>query len=309
MAADREPSAPALAPPPDDDAPEGAPDWVVTFADLATLLLCFFVLLLSFSRMDQERFKEVAGSLKEAFGVQRTTPAFDIPRGIDLIARDFNAQFAADLVEQLRSTIKQAGGQGAGVSVEETARGLLIDIPGAILFEPAATELRDEGRALLAALAPLLHEIGGEIHVEGHTDDTPFGAAPGVLDGNWLLSFQRALGVLAVLADAGGIALERLAPIGRGASVPVASNDTEAGRRRNRRVEILLLRDPADGPLDPALAAPADAAGAAKRGGAPARPAPGIEPELHVPEASFSPTEQTAEQGPSGPVSLFPDGW
>ena len=87
---------------------EGAPAWVVTFGDLMSLLLTFFVLLLSFSRMDNERFKELAGSLQDAFGVQRIMPVFDLPRGIDLVARDFNTTFSADQLEkQIKSTVKR----------------------------------------------------------------------------------------------------------------------------------------------------------------------------------------------------------
>ncbi len=68
----------------------GAPDWVVTFGDLMSLLLCFFVLLLSFSEMDKAKYKEVAGSLAKAFGVQRQTKSMTIPKGISMVAKDFD---------------------------------------------------------------------------------------------------------------------------------------------------------------------------------------------------------------------------
>jgi chemotaxis protein MotB len=304
------------APPPADDAPEGAPDWIVTFADLATLLLCFFVLLLSFSRMDDERFKEVAGSLKEAFGVQRITPVMDLPRGVDLIARDFNAQFTAELVERLRAAIKQAGGKAEGASVEESARGLLINLPGAILFASASADLSADGEAVLAALLPIFQEVGGEIHIEGHSDDTPFGGRRGVFDGNWQLSFDRALGVLRFFIERGKMPTASLVPIGRGASVPVASNDTEIGRQANRRVEILMLKgfSTKDDGDTPGTAANADASAgdrgdaSSTAGASDAAAASGVEPELHIPEANYSPTERTVS-GSGGPVSLFPENY
>ncbi len=70
--------------------PAGLPAWVMTFADLMSLLMCFFVLLLSFSEMDVNKYKQIAGSLKEAFGVQKVERVKGIPRGINVIAREFS---------------------------------------------------------------------------------------------------------------------------------------------------------------------------------------------------------------------------
>ena len=70
----------------------GAPKWVVTFGDLMSLLLCFFVLLLSFSEMDRQKYKQVAGSLEKAFGVQRKAKVMDIPKGMKMIAKDFDQE-------------------------------------------------------------------------------------------------------------------------------------------------------------------------------------------------------------------------
>lgn len=295
--------------PVDDDAPEGAPDWIVTFADLATLLLCFFVLLLSFSRMDDAQFKEVAGSLKEAFGVQRDVPVWDLPRGIDLIARDFNTTFTAELAERIRSAVKQAGGKAEGTSIEENARGLLINLPGAVLFGSASAGLTPDGKEVLAAIMPILREVGGELHIEGHTDATPFGAGSGPLDGNWQLSFERALSVLSFFVGEGGFPPAALVPIGRGSSVPVASNSTPEGQQANRRVEILLLKGFSQTDEEDMKAADRTRADAGKSPGAAEGGevgSDGLEPDLHIPEANFSPTEEQF-RGSGGPVSLFPE--
>ncbi len=66
----------------------GAPRWVTTFGDLMSLLLCFFVLLLSFSEMDRQKYKQVAGSMEKAFGVQRKTKVLDQPKAIKMISKD-----------------------------------------------------------------------------------------------------------------------------------------------------------------------------------------------------------------------------
>ena len=70
--------------------PAGIPAWVLTFADLMSLLMCFFVLLLSFSEMDVQKFKQIAGSVKNAFGVQRDIKAVEIPKGVNIVAKEFS---------------------------------------------------------------------------------------------------------------------------------------------------------------------------------------------------------------------------
>ena len=277
----------------DDDVAEGAPEWVVTFADLMSLLLCFFVLLLSFSRMDDERFKELAGSLKEAFGVQRRIPAFDVPRGVDLVARDFSATFSAELIEQLRETVKRIREKSPGdVRVTESGHGVIIVMDSETLFASGSAELSAEGKEILMALMPVVGAFPGNVHIEGHTDDRPFlRPGTGAYDFNWELSYERALAVLRVFGASGEIPLERLVPIGRGPSKPVASNLTELGRARNRRVELALLADP-EGPLE------IDST-AEKTRTASGRPAD----ELQIPEANYSPTAHSA----SRPMGLFPE--
>ncbi|MFK7974655.1 MAG: flagellar motor protein MotB [Halioglobus sp.] len=75
---------------PEEDGPPGTPAWMATFADLMSLLMCFFVLLLSFSEMDLQKYKQVAGSMKNAFGVQNQTKVMDIPKGTSIIAQEFS---------------------------------------------------------------------------------------------------------------------------------------------------------------------------------------------------------------------------
>lgn len=266
---------------------EGAPAWVVTFGDLMSLLLTFFVLLLSFSNMDDQKFKELAGSLSEAFGVQRAVPVFDLPRGMDMIARDFNQEFSDVIVRELKETVKQfeseeaergEGEEGKGaapaVEIDRDARGLVIRMSDAVLFESGADRLLPKGRRLLARLAPTLRRLGGEILVEGHTDDRPFRrGGEGFGDGNWELSYRRGLAVAAFLRKPGGIPIDHLAITARGPTRPLAPNDTEEGRARNRRVEIVLLK-----PIRPARTSKEILAGA--------RPGPATRPSAAAPERS-----------------------
>ena len=85
----------------EEEAEEGAPAWVVTFGDLMSLLLCFFVLLLSFSEMDRNRYRVVSGSVKNAFGIQRKKPIFDSPKGSKMIAKEFDQAIVLTKIEDV----------------------------------------------------------------------------------------------------------------------------------------------------------------------------------------------------------------
>ena len=86
---------------------EGAPMWVVTFGDLMSLLMCFFVLLLSFSEMDRNKYRVVSGAMKNAFGIQRKKPVFESPRGQKMIAKEFDQAIVLMKVQDIINPIQQ----------------------------------------------------------------------------------------------------------------------------------------------------------------------------------------------------------
>ena len=86
--------------PPDKPEEKGVPAWVMTFADLMTLLMCFFVLLLAFSEMDVAKFKQLSGSLKNAFGVQAEVDVKVIPKGTSIIAKEYRDRLMADAARE-----------------------------------------------------------------------------------------------------------------------------------------------------------------------------------------------------------------
>jgi len=101
----------------EDDAPRGTPAWMATFADLMSLLMCFFVLLLSFSEMDVEKFKQIAGSMSMAFGVQNQVNLDDIPKGTSVIATEFSPGKTTDTPIE---TIQQVTDQNFDNTLEVT---------------------------------------------------------------------------------------------------------------------------------------------------------------------------------------------
>ena len=222
----------------------GAPDWIVTFGDLMSLLLCFFVLLLSFSEMDRKKYKIVSGSLKNAFGIQRERPVFDSPKAEKIIAREFDQSiitnqvqevFVKPIVEEINTRFKEMKGL---IQVDATENQVAIRLMGETTFDLGKAEIRPQMIPLLARIGKLLSQIRGDIIIAGHTDTLPLRGGP--FKSNLGLSMARAATVADFLLKQSSVEPERLSTMGFGEHRPIGSNDTPEGRQKNRRVEIIL---------------------------------------------------------------------
>ena len=223
----------------EDDAPRpGAPAWMLTYGDLMSLLLCFFIMLLAFSTMEQERFKVVSGFIRDAFGVQTVRRTTDVPVGAALLdnTTSMPAYAKAQLLEQARNALRDAAPElGAEVILED--EGVRIRMNNGPLFKPGSAELEPAAGAPLARIAGLVREVGARATVEGHSDNVPMRGA--AFPSNWELSAARA-GAVVRFMTAHGLAPVRLEAVGHADTRPIGENATEEGRRRNRRVEILV---------------------------------------------------------------------
>jgi chemotaxis protein MotB len=222
----------------------GAPKWVVTFGDLMSLLLCFFVLLLSFSNMDRQKYKQVAGSLEKAFGVQRKLKVMDIPKGMTMIAKDFDQEVIAtrikedlgkEIDELIQDELSELRDQ---VSVEASDNEVIIRLMGESTFDSGKAEIRPRLKPLLQKIAQVLQTSKGNIIIAGHTDNVPIVKGP--YKTNLRLSTARASAVAEYFIDRAGIDPRRISTMGFGEYRPIKSNDTAEGRKKNRRVEIIL---------------------------------------------------------------------
>ncbi len=222
------------------DCPAGAPKWMVTFGDLMSLLLCFFVLLLSFSTMDPAMFKEVSGSLRQAFGVQRDDIVYDIPKGLDIVAREFNPVFDVDVIlEKIKSAIKLELIKGE-IEIEALTDRVILRLNDDVTFDPGSARLQDKAKPLLAKLRKVIEEVPGDVMVAGHTDNIPI--KNGLFTSNWGLSAARAASVVEFLLEPGTIAPARMAAVGYGDSRPRVPNDSPEHRAKNRRVELIFMQ-------------------------------------------------------------------
>jgi len=224
----------------------GAPMWVVTFGDLMSLLLCFFVLMLSFSEMDRKKYRIISGSMKNAFGVQRKVPIFDSPKGVSMIAKEFDQSIVlpvreTDVTRHLRKEIEDKfPGLADSVEIESTEDEITIRLLGEATFDSGKAEVHERFAPLLARIGQLLENTGGDIVVAGHTDNVPLNGGP--YRTNMGLSAARAAAIAEFFLTRTDIEPGRITTMGCGEHRPLLPNIGAEARRKNRRVEIILSR-------------------------------------------------------------------
>ncbi|WP_305043272.1 OmpA/MotB family protein [Geoalkalibacter sp.] len=214
----------------------GAPLWMVTYSDMVTLLLTFFVLLLSMAQLDQMKFKEVVGSLKGAFGVLSSSnlTTIDRPRIVEFlpIEDDYTQRLYKRLIVQLQRLKLDRD-----ITLVQDRGAVVLRVNDAVLFEAGQTEVRPEAYPVLRKVAEMVKPLPFNLRIEGHTDDIPV-ARQGVT--NWDVSVMRAVSVLKFFGNEKLLPLERLSAVGYGEQRPLAPNNSPENRAVNRRVEFVL---------------------------------------------------------------------
>lgn len=258
---------------------EGIPAWVMTFADLMSLLMCFFVLLLAFSEMDAQKFKQLAGSMKSAFGVQADIKADFIPKGTSVVTREFAPgrpeettldevrQFTIDTtkstlefsqgvgledqfqdiqeaLDRLKEELKEEIEEGR-LTVRREGSRIVIQIHEQGSFASGFADVKQEFLPTLDKISRLCVDMSGIVQVTGHTDNIPISNSS--FRSNWDLSSRRAVTVAHRLLINDELDPRRLVVTGLASTQPRVPNDTPQNRAQNRRVEISILRmDDAD---------------------------------------------------------------
>ncbi|MBT3602230.1 MAG: OmpA family protein [Candidatus Latescibacteria bacterium] len=225
----------------DDECPEGLPGWLATFGDLMSLLLTFFVLLLSFATMEVVEFQQAMGALQGALGVLSGEPQLNLPIRQSMPKSEGNLQQAeviAKAAQELESAIEEAGLQG-DVELEESTTGLIIRVSNKLLFSSADTELKPTSVAFLNKLGDLLKPMTNPINVQGHTDNRTINTLQ--YASNWELSGMRALQVARHFIDGSGISPSRVSFTGYSEYRWIVPNNSDENMAKNRRVEIHIL--------------------------------------------------------------------
>ena len=228
---------------------------MVTFADLMALMMTFFVLLYSFSSIDETKYREIARSMASGFGgVLRTTqtPPADTVGPTNLIPSPMRRASRGksrakksggadqDLEKKLKESLASEIAEGI-IAVETTGNNVVIRFPDEVAFPPGSDEISEEIIPILQRVSEKLKETPGMIMVSGHTDDRPISSDK--FDSNWSLSTDRAVTVIQRLEALGTIDSSRISAVGYADTRPLAPNDSPENRAKNRRVEIAVISE------------------------------------------------------------------
>ena len=227
---------------------EGAPGWVVTFGDMMSLLLTFFILLLSFATMETIKYKVLSGSIQVAFGVQEVTPTWTRPQGRKITAREFSMKFnSRNLLDGMkkieeRETARTPSGR-VDIEVFEDYRGIVVSIGANSMFERGRADLKINKWPFLDDIVELAASNQAQIQVEAHTDSTPIKTAE--FPSNDHLSAARSVSVIRYFRGVrSDVPAHRYEAVPAGQTRPKYPNLTDASRAKNRRIELVFYRAP-----------------------------------------------------------------
>jgi chemotaxis protein MotB len=224
--------------------------------------MIFFVVMYSMSQLDVEKFRALAESLSISLGGggTATIDLLDNPGGASILERGYhpqnsgqretdtksggsgNAELEAMTLEGIKAKLDQfaaANNIEAKLVSSLEERGLVVSIQETLLFESGSAEITPSALIILEKISSVLAAVPNYIKVEGHTDYLPIHTAK--FPSNWELSVLRATNVVHILINEGKISPERLSATGFGEYRPVGDNETEEGRDRNRRVDLVIL--------------------------------------------------------------------
>jgi len=208
--------------------------WAVTYGDLMSYLMIFFLMLFSFSVAKQDKtksrkYEESLANIQKSFGGKA-----DVKRLERAKAQEDESKMESSL-KQTMATNDLAG----LVQIQSNERKVKLVLTEGVLFGSGRADLKEPAKKVLAPIAAELKKLPNDILIEGHTDNIPIKA--GKYSSNWELSMARAYSVLQFFS-AQGINAKHLAGIGYGEHRPAGDNATPEGRAKNRRIEISLLK-------------------------------------------------------------------
>jgi len=232
----------------DEEGCGGAPQWMCTFSDMMSLLLCFFVLLFAMSTIEKVKFEQMINSIKGALGtipeIYNTSwvePVSVQPQKVEPVQRNRTLQRAKEaIVEKARSRLV-SDEESKEIVIEGVKEGIRFTLTGRVLFASGMSTLSEEGKRNLRAVAETLNDFS-ELHIQitGHTDNTTISES--LFHNNWRLAQARAFSVLTFLRDECNVSEKRMSFQSCGPYRPRFPNDTPEQQALNRRVEITLMQ-------------------------------------------------------------------
>lgn len=236
---------------------ENSERWLLTYADMITLLLALFIVLYAISNVDSAKYHSLAEALNDSLGDGKGLNVFDGKPGMldggQTVNEDGTIQMPtggatgtlvtkedmSNLEKGINSILENLNiSDGAGTGI--TNRGLTITFSNDVFFDSGKAELKEDLKKGLLQMAVLLNRVDNPIVIEGYTDNIPISSG-NIYTTNWLLSAARAANVVEFLVKNANVDGNRLSAAGYGEYHPKAPNKTEADRMKNRRVELTVL--------------------------------------------------------------------
>ncbi|AAK78286.1 chemotaxis protein MotB [Clostridium acetobutylicum] len=234
--------------------PENSERWLLTYSDLITLLMAFFIVMYASSTVSKEKFAQIAQSLKVGFNgasgktVIGNQDAVDIKSTSSYVTQEASKQSASaekaeenklkDVKKKIDQYVNQNGMQGS-VSTNLQEKGLVVSIVDTLMFDTGRAEVKPDFQKKLVEIGEILKTIDNYIRIEGHTDNTPISNSQ--YASNIELGSARSNNVEHLFIDVSKIPVTQMYTVSYADTRPVADNNSEAGKARNRRVDIVIL--------------------------------------------------------------------
>lgn len=222
-------------------------EWLATFSDTMTLLLTFFILLYSFSNLDAQKFKKIASAFQSVLAGSsgNTIVDFNMKDGEVPLAGEtdkldsYTGGDSQDIYNKVKDFVDKNNLKDT-VEIKEDTRGVIIQLRDSVLFESGKADIKENSLPILDKLSNLISSVpNNSIVVEGHTDNVPISNYK--YETNWELSTARASSVLRYFVETKKMAPARFTAAGYGEYKPIAANDSDENRAKNRRVNIVVV--------------------------------------------------------------------
>lgn len=215
--------------------------WLITYADLITLLLAFFIMMYTFSKQDAQKYQEVSERLRAIF-TGGTSVLKTGTGGTNVLNPLQKSESTGEIKRQLENEIKAMTDMKDAhkITVFKDERGIVIRIMDRAFFDEGRAELKQTAKSALRKIGPIIKNSGSQVRIEGHTDNVPINTAE--FRSNWELSTRRATEVVRHLIETYDFPPEQISASGYAEHRPIAANDGADNRALNRRIEIILLQ-------------------------------------------------------------------
>lgn len=221
--------------------PPPAPIWMATFTDLMSLLLTFFVLLITMANFDPVKYALTVESFQSAFGIMPSFPTIPIHPIIEIPKKTGDEQRKKQALKDAEKVkeIVQTKNLEESIKVDITEKGMAIMLRDPVGFASGSADLKEQGKDILKDIGEIIKNNPDlKVRVEGHTDNVPINSQR--YRNNWELSSARSLSVVQLMHSQTGIKPENMSAVGYGEHRPVAPNATPEDRSRNRRIQIFV---------------------------------------------------------------------